>query len=266
MQLMAANKIQQIPVVNKNKHVVGLHLWDKMTLPNRRPNLIIIMAGGVGMRLRPHTEKCPKPMLHIDGKPMLEHIIIQAKKEGFYKFCIAIHYLGKKIEDYFGWGKSLGVEIKYLREKNPLGTAGALSLLNPTPKLPFVVTNGDVVTEIRFGKLIDFHSSHNATATMAVRVHKLQHPFGVVKTKGVNIIGFEEKPVFESRINAGIYALSPHALRSLEKGKTCDMPTLFEQIKKQGKKTIAYPIHENWIDVGNLSDYKKFSNQKKNEW
>jgi len=257
MQLMAANKIHQIPVVDKNQHVVGLHLWDKITLPTRRPNFIIIMAGGIGSRLRPHTEKCPKPMLHIAGKPMLEHIIIRAKKDGFYKFFIAIHYLGEKIEEYFGQGNNLNVEINYLREKKPLGTAGALNLLNPMPDIPFIVTNGDVVTDIRYGELIDFHSKHEADATMAVRVHEWQNPFGVVKTKGVKIVDFQEKPIIRSHINAGVYALSPSALKSLNKEKAFDMPNLFERLRIQSKKTIAYPIHESWMDIGRFQDYQK---------
>lgn len=253
-QLMTANKIHQIPVVDEHHHVVGLHLWDEMTTPSVRPNLMVIMAGGMGVRLRPHTETCPKPMLPVAGRPMLEHIIDRAKLEGFSHFVLAIHYLGKMIEDHFGQGDKLGVKIDYLREKSPLGTAGALGLLNPIPDASFVVTNGDLVTDIRYGELIDFHIRHAAIATMAVRVHEWQHPFGVVQTQGVEIVGFEEKPVARSHINAGVYALSPEALKGLKAGDHCDMPTLFRRLQADAKRTVAYPMHEPWLDVGQPGD------------
>jgi len=253
-QLMTANKIQQVPVVDKNHHVVGLHLWDEITTPSLRPNLMVIMAGGMGTRLRPHTETCPKPMLPVAGKPMLEHIIDRAKLEGFNRFILAIHYLGKMIEDHFGRGDKIGVKIDYLREKTPLGTAGALGLLNPIPDAPFIVTNGDVVTDIRYGELIDFHSRHSAIATMAVRTHEWHHPFGVVQIKGVEIVGLEEKPVARSHINAGVYALSPAAMKGLKAGDPCDMPTLFRRLQDDAKRTVAYPMHEPWLDVGQPSD------------
>lgn len=257
MQLMVANKIQQIPVVNEHRHVVGLHLWDEITTVPVRSNLMVIMAGGVGTRLRPHTENCPKPLLSVAGKPMLEHIIERAKLEGFSHFVLAIHYLGQMIEDYFGNGERLQVQINYLREQSPLGTAGALGLLNPRPDAPFVVTNGDVITDIRYGELLDFHIRHDAAATMAVRVHEWQHPFGVVQTQGVEIVGFEEKPVARSHINAGVYALDPNALNVLKADSHCDMPTLFEFLQAESRRTVAYPMHEPWLDVGRPDDLSR---------
>jgi len=256
MQLMVANKIQQIPVVDEEKHVVGLHLWNEITTSPTRPNLMVIMAGGMGTRLRPHTENRPKPLLSVAGKPMLEHIIERAKREGFNRFVLAIHYLGHLIEAYFGNGERLDVQIDYLREDTPLGTAGALGLLNPLPDASFVVTNGDVITDIRYGELLDFHSRHAATATMAVRVHEWQHPFGVVQTRGVEIVGFEEKPIARSHINAGVYALDPTALSVLTADAHCDMPTLFERLQAKEKRTVAYPMYEPWLDVGQPDDLK----------
>ena len=253
-QLMSANKIQQIPVVDAHHHVVGLHLWDELTTPSIRPNLMVIMAGGMGTRLRPHTENCPKPLLPVAGKPMLEHIIDRAKLEGFNNFVLAIHYLGHMIEEHFGRGERLGVQIDYLREQSPLGTAGALCLLNPLPNAPFVVTNGDVITDIRYGELLDFHVRHTAAATMAVRVHEWQHPFGVVQMQGVEIVGFEEKPIARSHINAGVYALDPTALGVLTSDAHCDMPTLFARLQAKSQRTVAYPMHEPWLDVGRPDD------------
>lgn len=261
MQLMVVNKIQQIPIVNESHHVVGLHLWDELISPPARSNSMIIMAGGKGTRLRPHTENCPKPMLLVSGKPMLEHIIERSKLEGFNHFVLAIHYLGHMIEEYFGYGEKLGVSIDYLREDRPLGTAGALSLLRPFPELPFVVTNGDVITDIRYGELLDFHNRQNAAATMAVRVHEWQHPFGVVQTQGVEIVGFEEKPIARSHINAGVYVLNPDALSVLSEAGHCDMPTMFERLQAKAQRTVAYPMHEPWLDVGRPMDLELANSQ-----
>jgi dTDP-glucose pyrophosphorylase len=257
MQLMVANRILQIPVVDLEHNIVGLHLWDELASPPARPNMMVIMAGGKGIRMRPYTESCPKPMLAIAGKPMLEHIIERASKEGFSHFVLAVHYLGHVIEEYFESGQRLGIRIEYLREESPLGTAGALSLLNPRPEASFVVTNGDVITDIRYGELLDFHLRHRASATMAVRVHEWQHPFGVVQTRGVDIVGIEEKPVARSHINAGVYALDPSVLDILAPGEHCDMPTLFERLRNSASRTVAYPMHEPWLDVGRPDDLSR---------
>jgi dTDP-glucose pyrophosphorylase len=255
-QLMVANKIQQIPVVDEQRKVVGLHVWDQIASPQALPNVMVIMAGGKGTRLRPHTEACPKPLLPVNGKPMLEHIIDRAKSEGFSHFVISLHYLGHMIEEYFGDGSLFGVRIDYLREESPLGTAGALSLLSPRPSEPIVVTNGDVLTDIHYDEVLDFHLRQKAVATMAVRVHEWQHPFGVVQTEGIDIVGFEEKPVARSHINAGVYALDPSSLDELNKNSPCDMPTLFRRLQTKELRTVAYPMHEPWLDVGRPSDYK----------
>jgi dTDP-glucose pyrophosphorylase len=257
LQLMHANKIHQLPVVDEGRHVVGLHVWDELLVPGKWPNVMVIMAGGSGTRLGAHTENCPKPLLPVGGKPLLEHIIERAKAEGFNRFVLAIHYLGHMIEDYFGDGRSLQVQIEYLREQSPLGTAGALGLLRTRPEEPFLVTNGDVLTDIRYGELLDFHNRHGASATMAVRLHEWQHPFGVVKTKGVDIVGFEEKPVSRSRINAGIYVLEPDALDLIGKDEHCDMPTLFARLQEKPARTIVYPMHEPWLDVGRPDDLER---------
>ena len=257
LQLMQANKIHQLPVVDEDRRVVGLHLWNELMVPGQRPNLMVIMAGGQGTRLRPHTDNCPKPLLTLGGKPMLEHIIERARAEGFQRFVLAIHYLGHMIEDYFRDGSRWQVQIDYLREESPLGTAGAISLLNPRPGAPFLVSNGDVLTDIRYAELLDFHCRHRASATMAVRLHEWQHPYGVVRTKGVDIIGFEEKPIARSHINAGVYVLEPGALDALSAGEHCDMPTLFSRLQERTARTIVYPMHEPWLDVGRVDDLER---------
>lgn len=257
IQLMSANKIHQIPVVNAQQQLIGLHLWDEITTIPVRANLMVIMAGGKGTRLLPYTQNCPKPMVLMGNKPMLEHIIERGKLEGFNHFVLAIHHLGHIIESHFGNGENLGVKIDYVREQSPLGTAGALGLLNSKPDLPFVVTNGDVITDIRYGELLEFHNRYQASATMAVRIHEWRHPFGVVQMQGVEIVGFEEKPVAHSHINAGVYVLSPEVLNELIVEEECDMPMLFERLQAKGKRTVAYPMHEPWLDVGRPDDLLK---------
>jgi dTDP-glucose pyrophosphorylase len=257
LQLMQANRFHQLPVVDDARRVVGLHVWDELLAPTQRSNLMVIMAGGQGTRLRPHTENCPKPLLKVSGKPMLEHIIERAKAEGFRNFVLAIHYLGQMIEDYFGDGSRWQVRIDYLREPSPLGTAGALGLLQPRPTLPFVVSNGDVLTDIRYDELLGFHSRHSAMATMAVRQYEWQNPFGVIHIKGLDIVGFEEKPIARSHINAGIYVLDPGALEALTAGEHCDMPALFSRLQERAGRTIVYPMHEPWLDVGRASDLER---------
>lgn len=257
LRLMKVNKIYQLPIVDQKGVVVGLHVWNSIITPAPMENIMIIMAGGKGTRLRPYTENCPKPMLEIGGKPMLEHIIERATTDGFRNFVISLHYLGHMIESYFGDGKKFGVHIDYLHEESPLGTAGCLSLLTRPPKLPFIVTNGDVLTDIHYNEFLDFHIHHGASATMAVRQHEIQNPFGVVRTKGVDIEEFEEKPVYRSHINAGIYVLDPAALNYLEHSQHCDMPTLFERIKMKSGRTVVYPMHEPWLDVGRPEDLEK---------
>lgn len=262
LHLMRANKIRQLPVVDDSGRVVGLHIWDDIVAPSRRSNVIIIMAGGYGKRLRPFTENCPKPMLPVCGKPILEHIIKKTIGEGFSNIIISLHYLGHVIKDYFNDGSKWGGNFKYLNEENPLGTAGAIALLDPAPDLPFIVTNGDVLTDIRFGEMLDFHLHHKADATMAVRQYEWQNPYGVVRTEGIRIIGLDEKPIHRTHVNAGIYVLNPSALSLLFKGQQCDMPTLFERLQEAGKQTIAYPMHEPWLDVGRPEDLKR-ANQAK---
>ena len=190
----------------------------------------------------------------IEGKPILEHIINRAKAEGFSHFILAIYHLGHMIEEYFGTGEKFGVRIDYLRETSPLGTAGALSLLDPLPSSAIIVTNGDVITDIRYGELLDFHEQNGASATMAVRMHEWQNPFGVVQTQGIEITSYEEKPISRSNINAGVYVIDPSFLKLLKKSERYDMPTLFELIQSKGERIVACPIHETWLDVGSPED------------
>ena len=261
LKIMTENAIISVPVVDNSRRVVGLYWMNELLAPSPRSNLVVIMAGGEGTRLRPYTKDCPKPLLPVKGKPVLEHIIERVKADGFHQFVFAVYYLGDMIKDYFGDGSRWKVEIDYLNEESPLGTVGAISLLNPRPEDPILVTNGDILTDINYGKILDFHSHHNAIATMAVGLHEWEHPFGVVHTKGVDIVKFEEKPIARSYINAGVYALEAKALDALAVGEYCDMPTLFNRLKEKSERTIVYPTHERWVDVGQMEDYSALNGE-----
>lgn len=254
--LMKANKVSQIPVLNEDSLVVGLHLWDDIDSETVKDNLMVIMAGGRGTRLRPYTDQCPKPMLLVDDKPMLQHIIERAVNQGFTRFIISLNYMGNLIRDYFGNGESMGVSIDYLQEESPLGTAGALSLITEFPKSMFIVTNGDVMTDVDYSRLLEFGMRQEADGVMAVRSHEIQNPFGVVEVSGLDIKGFTEKPVTRSMINAGVYAINPSALRLMSANQYCDMPSLFDLMRQAGMRTIAFPMHETWLDVGRPEDLR----------
>ena len=255
-RMMLEEGLRHLPVVDENGRVIGLRVTDIRDRLPERPNLVVIMAGGFGSRLKPYTAQCPKPLLKIAGKPILEHIIERARGEGFRRFVIAVHHMGHMIEEFLGHGERWNVEIDYLKEKTPLGTAGALSLLSDPPSESLLVTNGDVLTDVLYGDLVDFHLDKEALATMAVRLHEWEHPFGVVHTNGEVITRIEEKPTFNTRVNAGIYVLDPWVLQLLEHGERKDMPWLFDQVVAHNKRALAFPIYETWFDIGSIANYE----------
>ncbi len=254
--LMRANKVAQVPSVDEEGQVTGLYLWDELGPSNYHDHTMVLMVGGLGKRLRPFTETCPKPMLEVAGKPMLQHIVERAREQGFRNFIFCINYHGNMIRDFFGEGNKFGVKIEYVEESQPLGTAGALSLIENTPAQNFVVSNGDVLTDVDYTELLNFLKLHDAKGAMAVKLHEWTNPFGVVEMDGLKITGFSEKPVLRSHVNAGIYALTPDVLNLLSPDEYCDMPTVFELLAKEGEKVVAYPMYEPWLDVGRPDDLK----------
>jgi dTDP-glucose pyrophosphorylase len=256
-KLMTQARIQQIPIVDDDLKLVGLHEWDKMHVGPFQDNLFVIMAGGQGRRLLPHTSKVPKPMVEVDGKPILEHIILRAKSNGFSRFVIIVHHLAEVIENHFGNGQKLGIDISYIKEPQPLGTAGGLALLDPRPDSSIVITNGDVLTDIDYRNVLDFHLESGSGATMAVRVFESQHPFGVVRLKGIDIISIDEKPVIRDYINAGVYVIEPGLLAQIEHGIPLRMTDFIDSLSQSNVATKAYLVHENWIDIGNPVDLER---------
>lgn len=250
LKMMEDLKVLHLPIVDVSGQLCGLHLFNEQPTESTLENLFLIMAGGFGRRMGSLTSRTPKPMLEFAGKPILEHLIISARNVGFKNFAIAIHYLGEVIEDYFGDGSRLGINIKYLRETEPLGTAGAIRLLEPIPKIPFLVSNADLISNIDFAALLDFHKTQSCDATMAVRTHQWQNPFGVVEIVDGRITNIIEKPILHSTISAGIYVLNPSVVELLNHSESCDMPTLFQRLFEWKGRLFAFPIHEEWNDIG----------------
>tara|TARA_B100000674_G_scaffold474137_1_gene465780 strand:- start:377 stop:1432 length:1056 start_codon:yes stop_codon:yes gene_type:complete len=250
LKIMRQEVLRQIPVIDAQGRIKRLFLQQELATEAVFHNAVVLMAGGKGTRLRPHTENCPKPMLLVDDKPMLEILLEQFISSGFSKFYFSVNYLKEQIIDYFGDGASWGVSIKYLIEDKPLGTAGSLQLIPDNLKEPFLVANGDVLTKLDPARLIDFHVSNDSAATLCVREHVTNIPFGVVQTNGVELAGFQEKPSYRQLVNAGVYVVDPCVLPVLPQDQFTDMPTLLEAAQAAGHKITVCPIHEYWIDVG----------------
>lgn len=257
LALMRRRGLHHIPLLDDEHKVVDLATLDALTGVTERPNWVVLMAGGLGTRLRPLTEKCPKPMLHVGGKPILENIMESFVEQGFRQFFLSVNYLAEAIKGYFGDGSRHGVEIRYLQESKRLGTAGALSLLPDRPTDPLMVMNGDLLTRVRFDQMLRFHEDHAAMATMAVREYDFQVPYGVVNIDGTSITSIDEKPVHRFFVNAGIYTLAPESLERIPADMFFDMPTLFEKLQADGQTTSAYPLREYWLDVGRLDEFER---------
>jgi len=250
LEMMRREELRQVPVLNAKGCVVKLFTIEELIQPVEINNAVVIMAGGKGTRLRPHTEHCPKPMLTVGGKPMLEILLKQCIASGFCQFYLSVNYLKEQVIDHFGDGKAWGVSIRYLVEDEPLGTAGSLQLLPDSLKEPFLVMNGDVLTQLNPSQLLRFHIEHEAAGTLCVREHTTTVPYGVVQTKGVELTGFDEKPSYRQLVNAGVYVIDPQLLPLLPPHQATDMPTLLQRAQQAGHRIAVCPIHEYWIDVG----------------
>lgn len=255
--IMKMKQLRQIPVVNENGSVVKLEIWTEFFSSQERDNWVILMAGGLGSRLSPLTDNCPKPLLKIGSKPILETILESFIEYGFRKYFITVNYKAEMIENYFGDGSKWGIEIQYTREDKPLGTAGALGLLPGLTNKPIIVMNGDILTKVNYVQLLDFHRQHQAQATMCVREYDLQVPYGVAKMDRHRLTRIEEKPVQRYFVNAGIYVLEPGALELIPKNNYYDMTDLFEKLIEYKCETAGFPLREYWIDVGRISDFER---------
>lgn len=256
---MQDRSVSFIPLVNdENKFEDIVFLSDLLNI-SRKNNSIIIMAGGKGTRLGELTKNCPKPMLKIGSKPILETIITHLSLFGFHDFHISVNYLKEQIMDYFEDGEKMGVKISYLHEKKPLGTAGALANFEPQNSEPVVVMNGDIYTDLDFTALIDIHKSNNAAATVCLRKYDYQIPYGVVRTNNRQITTIEEKPVLSYFVNAGIYTFDPMILKMIPKNTYYPMTKFLEKLLKNDKSVYSHEIEGIWIDIGRHDDFNNAS-------
>lgn len=257
INLMRQKTLKHIPLVDDAGCVAGIKALSDMMMSLNKENLVVLMAGGLGTRLRPMTEDNPKPMLEIGGKPILETILEGFVNHGFQRFYVSVNYKAEMIEEYFGDGSRWGVEINYLREKERMGTAGALSLLPEKPEAACLVMNADLLTKVNFQQLLDFHYERQVVATMAVREYDFQVPYGVVEVEDDHLLNLDEKPVHRFFINAGIYVLEPKVLDFIPQNQLFNMTDLFGQLLEKEFKAATFPLREYWLDIGRLRDFEK---------
>ena len=264
LRVMRSRSIRQMPVCTNDGRIIGLYVIEDFIEPIRRPNWAVIIAGGKGRRMWPLTAYVPKPMLPVGNRPILEGMVVQLVRHGFQRIFVAIGHLGEQIVQHFGDGRHLGCEIEYLREQEPLGTGGALSLLPEKPEHPLLVTNGDLITDIDLSRLMDYHDSHEGSATVCVQEVSYRLPYGVVRFEGEDAIAIEEKPTFQEHVNTGIYVLDPELLALLPAGQPYSLPQLIHQARAHGLGVKAYHLHEDWMDVGHFDEYQRIRNTDAN--
>jgi len=255
LNLCHRHRVDQIPIINEKNNVIDLYVLNNFILPKNRSNKVFLMVGGLGKRLRPLTEDMPKPMLHVGGKPILQTIVESFVKNGFTNITMCSGYKSHKIQEFFGDGSQFGADIDYVIENHRMGTAGALTLINQILDKPFFVMNGDLLTNVNFENMLDFHKNENSKATMCVREYDFRVPFGVITTDNKKITLIKEKPVHSFIVNAGIYLLEPECIDLIPDNQFFDMTSLFERVISLDENTAAFPLQEYWLDIGVKSDY-----------
>jgi dTDP-glucose pyrophosphorylase len=261
LTLMRRRSIHQLPIVDDDGKVIEVRLIDDIAAASQSEHWVVLMAGGLGSRLKPLTDELPKPLIRVGDKPILETVLGGFIKSGFGKFFISVNYKADMIRDYFGDGSAWGVEIEYLQEDERLGTAGALSLMPNRPTQPFFVMNGDLLTTVNFEQMLKYHREHQAFTTVCVREHSITVPFGVVDLEDHRLLGIREKPTQKFFVNAGVYLLDPGVLDHLELNEVVDMPTLIERTIAKDRLSVVFPLREYWIDVGRLDDLQRASDE-----
>ena len=256
LRSMRIHQVRHLPLLDEQRRVLGLVTVEDLVSEPVPPLRALIMAGGLGMRLRPLTESVPKPMLPVGERPLMERMIGRLHDAGIRKVQISTHYLSERIIDHFGDGGTFGVELSYVREGEPLGTAGALGLIEDCNE-PILVINGDILTEVDFRAMARYHQEHNAAMTIAVRKYAMKVPYGVVQTVGSTVSSLIEKPTYNVFLNAGIYLLEPSIREFLPHGSRFDMPELIGELIRQEIAVVSFPVLEYWIDIGEPADYQQ---------
>jgi dTDP-glucose pyrophosphorylase len=258
LALMRRRGVRQLPIVDEQGRLTDIVTMDELLAPGRQPSWIVIMAGGLGTRLRPFTHAVPKPMLPIGDRPLLEIMIEHLAGQGFGTFFLSVNYMPEAMEQHFGDGERLGVSIRYLIETRQLGTAGALALLPEAPTAPVMVMNGDLLTTLDAARLIQFHRDNGAPATICARNYARRIPYGVLKLdERERYAALEEKPLRVELVSAGINVLSPEALALIPSGEPCDMPGLMDSVRERLGAPAVYRMREYWLDIGQIEDLQQ---------
>lgn len=256
-EIMLKYKIRHLPVLNEEGVLTDLYFLDDLISYKEKDNYVFILAGGLGTRLKPLTEKTPKPMLNVGDKPILQTIIEQFKEYGFKNFIISLNYKGDVIEDYFKDGKQFDVNIDYVWETKKLGTAGSIKLAKEKLSKPFIVINGDILTGIDFDDFLNEHMENNNDITVGSRNYEMTIPYGVISTNGMSIKSIEEKPTYSFYISSGVYALNPNVIDYIPDNVLYNMTDLIKDVTQDNLKAGIYHIKEYWVDIGQITDYKK---------
>lgn len=260
LELANEKKLHQIPIISNGK-LIGIQDIREFLAPKNKPNKVILMVGGLGTRLRPLTNDVPKPMLDVGNKPILHTIVENFAKYGYADIIMCVNYKSEIIKEYFGNGDKFGVKIEYVLENQRMGTAGALSLLQKRPKDDFFVMNGDLLTNVNFEYLHEYHKDSNACASICIRKYEMQVPYGVVNVRANQVTSIEEKPTQSFFVSAGIYMFSPIVLDFIPKGVFYDMPTLLGELLKQGFAVYPFFIREYWLDIGKMDEYRRANDE-----
>ncbi|SFX24969.1 nucleotidyltransferase family protein [Marinospirillum alkaliphilum] len=258
LSFMEQQQLLQLPVVDADQRVTGLETLHGLLQKPRQDNPVFLMAGGFGKRLHPLTKTCPKPLLKVGDKPILELILESFVSSGFHRFYISTHYMPEKIREHFGDGSRWGVTITYIHEEVPLGTAGALGLLpHHEITLPLIMMNGDLLTTQNYLALLAFHEELGGSATVCVREYEYQIPYGVIESQENRATGIREKPVQTFNVNAGIYLLSPELVKSVPPDTHLDMPDLLQQEIQADRGVNIYSLKDYWLDIGRMDDFNQ---------
>jgi dTDP-glucose pyrophosphorylase/CBS domain-containing protein len=256
LEIMSTASVRHVPIISADGRVVDLHTLSELAGKQCRNIDAVVMAGGFGSRLRPLTERLPKPMLQVGDRPLLQHILERLERSGIRRVHVTTHYQPDAITEYFGDGSRLGLEIEYVQEKEPLGTLGALGLL-PDQDTPLLVVNGDVLTEVDFDAMLSYHEDSGVEMTVGVRQFEMAVPYGVVDIVANRVRALEEKPIYHLFVNAGIYLVEPTILNRIEAGRRLDATDLIGQLLTEGRPVASFPIHEYWLDIGQHDDYER---------
>lgn len=248
--------VHQLSLLDPEGKVMGLILRGDLTKADETGVNAMVMAGGFGLRLLPMTADTPKPMLAVGDRPVMAHMMERLKDSGITRINVTTHYRPEKITEYFGDGSDFGLDINYVPEETPLGTAGALNLVKKQSE-PMLVINGDILTRVDFGAMIAYHREHRAEMTVAVRKYDVPVPFGVIECDGAYVRKISEKPTLNFFVNAGIYLIEPSVHELIPDGQRFDMTELIESLIASGRPVASFPVHEYWLDIGQHSDYER---------